>query len=256
MGDSSLRDRFVAAVHSGAEILFSMGHAVEIAGAQGDSLVAVKAFLDELGPHWFPVELKVEEVKQREQRGMGRSACCFDEDVLRSFFSQRTSDCTPGSGRVIDLSPQFFSLGAYVDWLAPSRTYFLQKSAEFDDMLKSQFNLLRAKSKKNPGWLDWALPEMPFNQQLAANFAHRYFMRNLIRDRGTQIRKGDGMDFCHAVMATAFSNFATLDKQWKARVESLPKPNGAPRVYYRPEIGAMVDDLEAALRSIQSVRDG
>jgi hypothetical protein len=52
------------------------------------------------------------------------------------------------------------------------------------------------------------------------------------------------LDFCHAVMASAFSSVATLDKNWKRRVEDLPKPNGLPRVYYGPELGQMVSDVE------------
>lgn len=222
-----------------------------MAGAQGDSSVALKGFLDELGPHWFPVELKVLEVMEREQLGQEPSACCLDGEILRAFFSQRTSDYTPGSGKVIDLSPQFFSLGSFVDWLAPSRLHFRDKRAEFDNELKTSIGLLRAKSKRSPGWLNSAFPEVRFHPRFGANFAYRNLLRNLVSDRGIQVKQGDGIDFCHAVMAAAFSNFATLDKQWKVRVENLPKPNELPRVYYRPEIDAMVRDLEAALVHLQ-----
>jgi len=45
-----------------------------------------------------------------------------------------------------------------------------------------------------------------------------------------------------------------LDKQWKRRVENLPKPNRVPRIYYEPELGAMVDDIEAALVQIKASR--
>jgi len=45
-----------------------------------------------------------------------------------------------------------------------------------------------------------------------------------------------------------------LDKQWKRRVENLPKPNRVPRIYYEPEVGAMVDDIEAALVQIKASR--
>lgn len=36
---------------------------------------------------------------------------------------------------------------------------------------------------------------------------------------------------CQAVIGTAFSNFATLDKKWKRRIEMLPSNNLA-RIYY------------------------
>jgi hypothetical protein len=246
--DSSLlRKRFVEAVDKGADVLFSVGHGLEIAGAQGDSSTVIKAFLNDLGPHWYPVEFAVEKVMQREREGLEPSKCCYAEELLRAFFSNRSSDCTPGSGKIIDLSESFFGLGAFVDWLAPSRSEWRAKIDEFDNLLKTQFALLRAKAKRNPGWLDTALPPMQFHPRFAANFAYRNFLRNLISDRGIQPKKGDAIDLCHAVMAAAFSNMATLDTQWKARVESLPKPNTIPHVYHRAEIDVMVDDLEHAL---------
>jgi hypothetical protein len=42
-----------------------------------------------------------------------------------------------------------------------------------------------------------------------------------------------------------------LDKQWKRRVEELPKPNTLSRVYYQPVLNAMVSDIEDALRQIK-----
>ena len=64
---------------------------------------------------------------------------------------------------------------------------------------------------------------------------------------------GDGIDFCQAVIASSDSCVATLDKHWKRRVESLPKPNGLARIYYAPELDQMVDDIEKTVPQI-SVR--
>jgi hypothetical protein len=81
-------------------------------------------------------------------------------------------------------------------------------------------------------------------------------MRDLITDRGVQFRAGDAMDLGHAVVASAYANFATLDKQWKRRVENLPKPNRNPRVYYEPELEDMVTDLESGLNQLRSLPKG
>ena len=114
-------------------------------------------------------------------------------------------------------------------------------------MILEQVTKLRAKSKKKPEWLDAALPAVQFAPSSAASFAFVNLMRELIKDRGYQIKKGDAMDLQHAVMATAFSNFAALDKQWKRRVGNLPRPNQNPRVYYEPELEMMVTDIRLAL---------
>jgi hypothetical protein len=255
-GDSALRQRFVDVVHAGAELLFSITNGAEITGPQGASSQAIKEFLDELGPHWYPVEHNVYEVMKREQAGWLPSKCCLAEDLLHAFFNNRTFDYSPGSGKIIDLSGNFFRLGAFVEWLSPQRDYFLSQARQFDENLKKGIANLRAMDKKRPGWLDRAIPPPSFDKQKAATFAQACLMRQLVSDRGYQVKKGDGWDFCHAIMASAFSNFATLDQQWKRRVESFPKPNTVLRLYYEPELNGMVADIEAALAQLKTTRLG
>jgi len=50
------RRRFVGALRAKGTLLFSWANAAEIAGPQGDSADAVRAFLDSIGPHWVPLE--------------------------------------------------------------------------------------------------------------------------------------------------------------------------------------------------------
>lgn len=252
-GDPSLRRRFVSTLHNGADLLFSIANAVEIIGPQGASSVAFRTFLDEVGPRWYPIEFSVLEVMNREAAGMPPDKCCFAEDLLPAYFHNRTSEYSPNSGKVIDLSERFFRLGAFVDWLAPQRDFFLAKNREFDDLLRDSMRRLRAKFKQDPSWLDGAMPEKKFNPSGAATFAFSSIMRDLISDSGYQLKKGDGIDFCHAVMASAFANFATLDKQWKRRVGKTAHLHGV-RIYYEPELGAMVNDIEAALVELKVSR--
>jgi hypothetical protein len=254
--DPQLRKRFVAALHNGAELLFSIAHAVEIGGAKGACSASVKAFLAELGPHWYPVEFVVDMVIQREWKGEPPGRSCFAEELLKAFFSSRTSEYLPGCGKVIDLSEQFFGLGAFVDWLTPRRDETLADCRKLDKILSDAIGPLRAKAKRNPGWLDAVIPEPQFNSSKAATFVRNGLMRILISDRGYQLKKGDGIDFCHAVMAGAFASFATLDKQWKQRVENLPKPNKVARIFYEPELEAMVNAIEAQLETIHALRIG
>jgi hypothetical protein len=62
------------------------------------------------------------------------------------------------------------------------------------------------------------------------------------------------MDFCHALIASSFATVAAWDKQWKRRVENLPKPNRIPRIYYERELTAMVDDIETGLVQLAELR--
>jgi hypothetical protein len=251
-GDPALRGRFVAALNDGADLLFSVANAAEISGPQGASSVAIKEFLDELGAHWYPVELVLDTVIKREAAGHPPGRCCFSEELLRAYFLTRIDDHSLGSGKVVDLSESFFRLGAFVDWLAPQRSWFLDKGREFDIDVKDKIRLLRARLKRDPRFLDSALPQPLFDPLRAATFVHVWLMRALICDSGFQIRRGDGIDFHHAVIASAFANFSALDKQWKMRVENLPKPNTLSKIYYEPELNVMVADIEAALRQLKT----
>ncbi len=248
----NLRQRFVGTLYNGADLLFSIAHAVEISSAKGASSASIKTFLNELGPYWYPVEFVVDEVITRG-RGEPPGRSCFADELLKAFFSSRTSEYSPGCGKVIDLSGQFFSLGAFIDWLAPKRDETLASCRKLDKVLSDGIGPLRAKAKQNPGWLDAVIPEPQFNRSMAATFVRNGLMRALISDRGYQLKKGDGIDFCHAVIASAFASFATLDKQWKRRVESLPKPNQLAQIFYEPELEAMVTGIESQLAALGGV---
>jgi hypothetical protein len=107
----------------------------------------------------------------------------------------------------------------------------------------------RAAFERSPAWLDQHFPALPFSPSNPATFRYVNLIRNLLTSAKAQrIKRGDGLDFCHAVIGTAFASVATLDKHWKRRVESLPKPNGLAPIYYEPELDQMVTDVERWLR--------
>ena len=230
-GDTARRKQFVNAVSLGGDLLFSMANVVELCGPQGNSLEAAKRFLDELGPHWVPVELNPFVVCEREQNGESPSRSCMSRGLLEAYFKNRTHDCSPGSGKVIDLSPDSFRLGPVMDWVAGSPLLSKAK-VDFDQVVKNEVGAARRRS---------TIPPMPFNPSKPATFTSYNLVRTLVETKGVQIKRGDGLDFCHAVIGSAFARFAALDKQWKRRVESLPKPNGLARIY--SDLDEMVSDI-------------
>ena len=251
-GDRALRSRFLTALQQGADLLFSLNNAVELVGPQGHSAEAFKGFLDEIGPHWFPIEMDLTIVLDRESKGHDYSKRCFSGELLKAYFQARTSADVPGSGRVIDLSSDsFFKLGLFADWLRPHKDHFDAQRAKFDGILLNGVKKCRAKAVQGRNWLDYALPTQSDSAKLAT-FAYYSLMRNLIADRGDTLKEGDGSDFFHAVMASAYSTFAALDKHWKRRIENLPKPNRLARIYYEPELPQMVTDIEAAVSHLKS----
>jgi len=247
-GDAWRRQRFLSAVHSGVDLLFSVTNAAELSGPQGRSSHAIRAFLDEIGPRWFPAKHDPIEVIKCEIEGKRPDACCVDQHFLKSYVADRLRSYEPGCGNVIDLSSDFFRLGPILDRVGPQRASIYETSAEFDELLKSRMSAVHALSKRDPLLLDKKFPRIPFNAARPACFV--YF--NLLRIMAIEARclkKGDGMDFCHAVVACAFASFATLDTRWKHRVASLPTPNRIARIYGPAELDQMVTDMESWART-------
>jgi len=221
-GDSSRRKRFIDAMHCGMDLLFSVANAAELSGPQGRSAEGVRQFLDDIGPRWFPVELNLVKVMERELNGVHPNRACISERFLKSYVAHLIRSYTPGTGKVIILSDDFFRLGGVLDWVSPDRESICKGSAESDELLREKIGKA-ARCKRDEGWLNKRFPLIPFNPSLRASFVFQNLLRILVQ-AGT-FKKGEALDFCHTVMATAFARFATLDSHWKLRVESLPKPN-------------------------------
>lgn len=88
-----------------------------------------------------------------------------------------------------------------------------------------------------------SFPGIPFDPARPAYFVYLNLLR-IMAGEANSLKKGDGLDFCHAVLACAYSSFAALDKQWKRRAASLPTPNGIARIYSEPDLDQMVTDME------------
>jgi hypothetical protein len=252
-GDPSRRIRFIQSLRVGGDLLFSVTNAAELAGQKGCSVDAVRTFLDEVGPHWFPVELEPIKVVRREQKGANWSESCIAHDFIQAYFSNRTAGYSASSRKIIDLSRDFFSLGAVVDWVTKSQS-LPKLSQEFDGLLKTSAGK-RPANKRTRAWLDQNYPAQPFNPQTPATFVFHNLLRTVILESG-QLKRGDGLDFCHTVIASAFASVAALDKHWKKRIEGLPKPNKLARMYSGPELDNMVTDIESWVNSNQHLLVG
>src|SRR5258707_5883883 len=131
-GPPERRRRFVSCFGRGADLIFSLTNVAELCGPQGGSLVAIRSFLDEIGPHWFPGELDPYQVSSRELAGSDPEQSFVSMDFMKQYFASRTSGYTPASARIIDLSEEFFSLGAVLDWVTPQRVSILANMAALD----------------------------------------------------------------------------------------------------------------------------
>lgn len=246
-GNPSRRERFLAAMNRGGELLFSVANAAELTGFQGGSFSNVRSFLEEIGPHWFPVELNPYDVVTRELSGKRPDESCFSDKFMRDYMGYRTG------GRPLEqnLSTEFFRLGPIMDWLAPQRESIARGKADLDKKLIKIIKEHRAQHDADPQWLDTAFRSVPANRAPRATFVYNNLIRTLILEtKSYHLKRNDGIDFCQAVIASAFTSFATLDKPWKRRIDNLPRPNDIARIYYAQELDRMVEDINSSLDKI------
>lgn len=248
-GDPARRRRFVDSIHKGADLLFSVANAAELSGPRDNSFNVIKSFLNDLGAHWYPVELNILEVVERERRGASPSECCVSKQFMKDcikIFVRKHGDVS----RIVSFSEDFFRLGPVMDWVASQRDSIARGKAQFDEMLRMRILRQCEKRKNDPEWMEQNYPLLPFNSSFPATFVFINLNRTLILEaKSHQLKKGDAIDLSHAVMASAFATFGAIDKHWKRRIDALPTPNQLARIYYEPELDQMMDDIEAAAQA-------
>lgn len=249
-GSADRRSRFVAALNAGGDLLFSVTNATELGGPRGASVGVLRDFLTEVGPNWIPVELNPFAVIQREVEGQQYPEACVSATFLRDIFNF----VTRAQGRVILCDSSAFNLGAVVDWMQTQRAELEAAKRDLDDALIKRVAHDRARYEEDHGWLEEKFAAFRlFNPSKRCMFTTLNLLRGLVEDaKAFHLKKGDGVDFCHAAVGASFARFLTLDKQWKRRVDALPASDQR-RTYYRAEVDRLVEDFEADVAARSAV---
>jgi len=264
--DQKRRQRFLDTLNSGADILFSVSTMAELSRLPSHAIELVRSFLNDIGPHWYPVELDATKVVNREidatkvvnwVKDISRAGeACLSMQFINDYFRIRMQDLT--SRPIINPSDDFARLGPVLDWVTPQRDSIRKGTYDMDDALIKRISGYRSQHELDSSWLDRAFPELSYDSVPPGTFVYVNLIRSLILEaKGYQLKKNDGLDFCHTVIGSAFASVATLDKQWKRRVANLPKPNRVAPVFCANELDTMVALLESdvkIMRDTQSLR--
>jgi hypothetical protein len=205
--------------------------------------------LDGIGSRWIPLELSPWKAVRKEQDGAGPQSP-VSQEFIAGFVQDRMHEMSPEGSRILDLSPEvLFKLSAVVRWerkRRAERTPGERSESEWlDEYLRECIAAHRTDFERDPASLDRALPALPFAAAQPANFALNSLLRLLVLEsRSYQFKKNDGVDLCHAVLASAYAHIGTLDRQWKRRICALPRPNRLAEVYYRTELDIFLERLE------------
>jgi len=243
-GSTVLRDRFLVALRRRGLLAFSWTQAIEIGRLAGDNLRRVRDFLCEIGPLWLPFEMKFGSVLEREASGgagpplshrMAEHALLMTKGIVGTF---------PSPVAVLD----FVELERSADKSASASGpggWLRTQQGDLLDTLVAQVQSLHAKMEKEGVGIDKVLPPVAFHVDRRCAFVFNHLLRHLtLTARSHTLTLNDAMDFLHAVVAVGYCRVVALDKRWKERVESIPKPNDLGRVYFRAELDQVVDRFE------------
>ena len=251
--DQKRRQRFLDTLHSGADVLFSVSTMTELSRLPSRAIELVRSFLNDIGPHWYPVELDATKVVNREKDVPRPGEACLSMQFINDYFRIRMQDLT--SRPIISLSDDFARLGPVLDWVTPQRDSIRKGNYDMDDALIKRISGYRSQHELDSSWLDKAFPELSYDSVPPATFVYVNLIRSLIIEaKGYQLKKNDGLDFCHTVIGSACASVATLDKHWKRRVANLPKPNRVAPVFCANELDAMVALLESDVKIMRDTR--
>jgi hypothetical protein len=137
----------------------------------------------------------------------------------------------------------------------PQRDEIKKTMDHFDAVLRDKLQEFRRAYDHNKQRFDFVMPQPTYEATVPATFCWNGLLRLLIlQGKAYHWKRGDSADFCHALLAASYAQLATLDKHWKRRIESLPKPNSLASIYYEPELDQFVADVEAAVAASPHLR--
>jgi hypothetical protein len=141
---AGLRGTFLGCLGDGADLMFSPTNAAEVLGPEhAHTIDALKAFLDDVGPYWFPIEgPDVVRVMQREAAPSSGEVACVSSWFMNLFFGAKNL-AEHGEQRFDLVGPEFYRLGFVLDWLRPHRDDIRRRIANFDSQLITNLGALR-----------------------------------------------------------------------------------------------------------------
>lgn len=234
--DRAVGSRVISAFKHRGTLMFSVMNVAEIARTGlSESRQQVRDFLEEFGPHWFPMTIAPSRIIQAEEEERPpKDLDCADVEFLTDpHFATRLIAGPVSLGHVVDLTH-----GSGGDDL---RKVTECKTTE----LLEEFQRWRSLYASNPEALDTGFPLLKFDAKKAMRGIYYGLARYTIKDNfpldGNHVR-----DFCHATVSVRCADMVTLDQHWAGQVQKLKLPKTFVQVYSEPDLSKFLSDLEAA----------
>jgi hypothetical protein len=228
---ASLRTRLLKVFETKGTLMFSFMNVAEIANLEGDSRKRVESLLSEVGVNWFPLDVNVAEVMEREDRGQKVDAA-FDAGFVEKFYRFIHGDEVLSLAKVVTLTE---------DDIEGNKAFLEKHKADFLGFISEK----RAQVKRQPE-LAKKFATVPFDPERPSRHAYFEIFRPILADAGFNLSKNDAVDVFHTVVASAYSDVVLLDAKWVERVEGLQLPASRLHVFGPNEVDAFLDFVEHA----------
>ena len=222
--------RFLRTLHKHGTLMFSWAAATEVTDLPDQSQWRLRAFLDAVGEHWFPLEILPEAVRARES-SPGENSPCFDEELVRQYAPQ-----IPAGER--------FTLSWLVDLAADPRNEARAELAECKTEFVTQLAEQRKLEQESPGRAARVFRSEPFDPRRPVRFVLHAVYRDIIADRSWAITEDDSVRLLQAVVASAYCDFMVLEPSWFKRAKNWPLPHYRVHFYSEGTLEKFLDDFD------------
>ena len=235
--DAVLGERFKNGLLGKKGTLYvSWAHLLEIYGlGTGRTYDKIKAYLASFGANFVMMDCHAEGVIERERvYTEGEQNPSLDVDYIKLIMANWDSD-KPFSFRILLQT---------IDSEPSSLSKFKEFHKQYRENIYRELERARKTYQTNPQ-TKRNLDQKQYRQVPGINsteYLRDQLLREMIKTH-EPLKKSDGLDYHHAVVALAYCDVVVLDKQWAARVQRFPAPTPMARVYKVGELKELVDAL-------------
>jgi hypothetical protein len=229
------RARLLAALSTRGTVLFSTAHIAELARNSGESMAAVRSFLEAVGPHWMVTLADPVEVIRREaewSRDSHRAPFVADTFFRSSGFLARLCSGPVSLSHIVDMTREEGG-AALLSHLTPSV-----------DRLIHNLNRFREKYRDNKGILAATFPPQVFDARYPMRFVFCQLMRSLVTTR-VRLTAGQIADFFHAAVPLAYAQVVVLDKHWATQADNIKLPHTWVKIFKESNLAEFFEMVEA-----------
>jgi hypothetical protein len=235
--DTARRERFREVLKTKGTVLISIMNIREIADNTGQSATNLRAFLDAIGPRWFPISVNARRIAEREDSyKVGDNPPMLGDAIVRDDkFRQRLEGNDVSLAGLVDLTR------------AEDGMELIAAARKDEDLVICGMQYWRNECATNKKILKEKWPKVRFDVAKPMRSIYNYIMRLCITDSFT-FDDNHVRDLLHTTVPMAYADLVLLDPHWAGQANKVRKQLGLseerPRLYTKATVDDFLADFE------------